>query len=256
MILKDIIPKTWQDYANLGVYILIFLFFIYAGQAIVHQFHISPLKQWIFWPIYLGVVLWIIQDMNPPFKNRKKSKLSDIQIKEKLQRLQEIGITLFPGITIDNIRNELNDDSYESLLIAMGGEVEQDDKWVSLSPDIWHFDAECIYDHGDYTQIATRLCNMAGGDLPLQDIKDFVDVDAKVAWISFVLDKKEYKWDLAVDDDWLDSKLFFMFAQLLKERDCQKSFVEMPLGQDLLITFCTPEQLRILNKLPGIKFKL
>lgn len=250
--MKDTLPAIWKKYAQWVVALGFLLLFIYVGQLIIQQFHISTVKQLIFWPIYLGLLWWLVIGEILS----KKIKLSNkIDISQKLQQLEKAGIALAPDITIKDIP-DLNDGTYESLLIAMGGELEgKDNQWVRLSHDIWYFDTECIEDHGDYARIAARLSEITKGSLLLQNIKDFVDVEAKTAWLSFILDSKEYKWVFKVNDDWADPQLFENFTKLLKERGNKGDIVYMPLGQDVLIAFCTPEQLKALNKLPGIKFK-
>lgn len=250
MTLKEI----WGKYAQWVVALGFLLLFIYAGQVIIQRLHLSVVKQLIFWPIYLGLTWWLVIG---EILSKKIKSPTQTDISQKLQQLEKAGIALAPGIMIKEIPEELNDGTYESLLIAMGGELEgENGQWVPLSHDIWHFDTECIEDHGDYARIAARLSEVARGDLPLQNIKDFVDIETKTAWLSFVLDGKEYKWELKVDDDWVDTDVFSKFAGLLRERNPEKNFAYMSLGQDALVICPTPEQLKMLNKLPGIKFRL
>ncbi len=251
--MKDTLPAIWKKYAPWVVASGFLLLFTYVGQVIIQQFHLSTVKQLIFWPIYLGLVWWLVigEILSKKIKSPTKTDIS-----QQLQQLEQAGIALAPGRTIKDIPEELNDGTYESLLIAMGGELEgKDGQWVPLSHDIWHFDTECIEDHGDYARIAARLSKITKGELSLQNIKDFVDIEAKTAWLSFVLDGKEYKWELKVDDDWVDADVFSKFARLMKERNPEKNFAYMSLGQDALVICCTPGQLKMLNKLPGIKFR-
>ncbi len=254
--MQDIISKIWKQYGRWIVAAGFLLLFIYAGQVIIQKYHISAAKELIFWPIYLGLVWWLVIE-EILFKKIKKIKSpKDTDINQKLAHLEKAGIALAPGIMIKDIPEELNDGTYESLLIAMGGELEEKNRqWMPLSSDIWHFDTECIEDHGDYARIAARLSEITKGGLPLQNIRDFVDIEAKTAWLSFILDGKEYKWDLKVDDDWIDTELFSKFAKLLRDHNPEKNFAYMSLGQDALIICCTFEQLKLLNKLPGIKFR-
>lgn len=251
--MKNTILVIWKKYALWVVVAGFLLLFLYAGEVIIQKFHISPAQQGIFWPVYFGLVWWlVIEDIL--FKKIKYA--AETNISQKLAHLEKAGIVLADGITAKDIPTDLNDGTYESLLIAMGGELERENgQWVPLSSDIWHFDTECIEDHGDYVRIAARLSEITKGELSLQNIRDFVDVEAKTAWLSFTMGGKEYKWDMKVDDDWVDTELFTKFELLLKERSSPKNFVYLALGQDMLITFCSAEQLKTLNKLSGLKFQ-
>src|SRR5215831_3510102 len=103
----------------------------------------------------------------------------------------------------------------------MGDEAEspsQGGESGYLSDNIWHFDTECIESPGDYQRIASRMCTLAQGDLPLVDLADFVDVEDSTAWLSFSLDGKPEKWIAKVDDDWVDPEMLSRFARLLESR--------------------------------------
>jgi len=186
-----------------------------------------------------------------------------VSLEDQLLRLKEIGIDLNPGFSIEHLLTEFNRNEYEKgpyslLLVAMGGEVEvEDENWVPISNKVWHFDTECIEDHGDYVSIAHRLRDLTEGDLPIENAMDYIDIDAGQAWLSFELGGIKYKWDLVVDDDWVDTNLFAKFADLLSLHDSGKSFAMMDLkGQDFLILFLEPSQLEKLNNLPNLNIEL
>ena len=69
------------------------------------------------------------------------------------------------------------------------------------SNQVWHFDAECIEDHGSYKAIANRMVTLAQGALPLEQIKDFVDIENGTALLSFTLESIAQKWLAKVEDD-------------------------------------------------------
>jgi hypothetical protein len=177
-----------------------------------------------------------------------------VTLEEQVNTLAECGIRLAPGVGLEQIlasfpRKEYERDPYQLLLCVMGSEE-------AASQSIWHFDAECIEDHGDYTTIAERLRDMAQGALPLTNIQDFVDIEAKEAWISFELDDLPVRWEAKVHDDWVDETVLSRIAQLLTARNAGKRFCILDLwGQDCLIGCCTPEELGTLNKRTGLKFE-
>lgn len=121
-----------------------------------------------------------------PFKKKKK-KISQplVLLEEQLRILEACGISLAPGKTVDDLlrlfsREGLEEDPYLGPLCTMGSE-EAGEPYEPLSHDIWHLDTECIEDHGHYVVVAERMRALAGGDLPLEKIEDYVDLDEGVA---------------------------------------------------------------------------
>lgn len=188
---------------------------------------------------------------------QRRPKLS---VEEQLENLSACGISLKPGMSKDVVFSEYEPEDfvkepYLLLLIALGGEAEEE-PFGFLSSDIWHFDTECIEDHGDYARIAMRMEELAGGDLPLEGIEDYVDVEEGKAWLAFRLDKQDYKWVLEVDNDWVDTNIFSEFDSLLRSRRKNKRFTYLDLGgQDCLISCSTPEQLEKLRITTGLNFQ-
>lgn len=91
---------------------------------------------------------------------------------ERLSVLTECGIRLSSAVTPDVVASRISPegpekDSYQLLLCTLGEEAEADSEVEDtdyLSDDIWHFDTECIEDHGSYAAIAERMVALAQGD--------------------------------------------------------------------------------------------
>jgi hypothetical protein len=183
-----------------------------------------------------------------------------ISVEEQLKILSGCGIRLQPDITIEHLLASFDRESYEAepyvlLLTTIGGELEVE-PFKYASDDIWHFDTECIEDHGDYTKIAHRMRDLAGSALPLEDIDDYVDIEEDEAWLSFKLNGEDYKWAATVEDDWVDPNIISQFAELLAERNVGKRFTYFDLGgQDCLIGCSSPEQLERLKNETGLNFQ-
>src|SRR5262245_50486265 len=125
---------------------------------------------------------------------------------DQIAFLKSVGIELKPDVTIDDLMNEGYDpddvnEAYLSLLCALGN-IEE------LSSDIWHFDTECIEGSGSYVSIARRMAALSDGLLPLENIEDEVDYDLEKASLSFVFHGQPYKWELEVENDWVDGTVF------------------------------------------------
>jgi len=178
---------------------------------------------------------------------------------DQLQSLANCGIRLVPEVTPDCLIQAHDRSAFESepfvlLLCAMGAELDVE-PYVFPSDAIWHFDAECIEDHNDYVRIAQRLSDLAAGDLPLDEVNDFVDVEESDAWVSFRIDGKTVKWEAEVDNDWVDATILSRFAELLRSRGTGRRYTYLDLdGQDCLIGCATPEMLEELRSTTGLDF--
>jgi len=195
------------------------------------------------------------------FFRRKTPK--SVPLETQLATLASCGISLVPGITIDALtmsfdRDNFEADPYRLALTVMGTEAEteaQAGPGGYPSDNIWHFDTECIEDHGDYARIASRLRALAQGDLPLQQIEDHVDVEAGEAWLAFQLGGQSHRWEAKVEDDWVDTNVLSRFAGLLVKQGRSRRFTYIDLGggQDCLIGCSTPDQRSALRERTGLK---
>lgn len=197
-----------------------------------------------------------------------------IALEKQLQVLSECGIRLLPGITTEHLlasydREIFEEEPFEFLLATLGGEVEVE-PFGLFTENLWHFDTECIEDHGSYTKIAQRMKDLADGALPLQEIEDYVDIEEGEAWLSFKLKGEKVKWEAEVSDDWVDPKILSRFALLLDSQATVASrvadFLFLPFGrkrftyldlkgQDCLLGCSTSRQLRKLRKETGLDFQ-
>jgi hypothetical protein len=57
---------------------------------------------------------------------------------------------------------------------------------------------------GDYTRLTDRFSVLSRGKLPLTDVLDHVDIEAGGAWLQFAMSEQRVRWDLIVDNDWMD----------------------------------------------------
>ena len=195
-------------------------------------------------------------------KRLKPRGRGPISFEQQLLKLANCGITLAPGVVADSLlesygRESFEADPYRLLLACMGGEAESESQAAETghpSDNIWHFDTECIEDHGDYARIARRMRRLAQGELPIEDIADHVDVDAGEAHLTFRLRGEPYRWDAAVEDDWVDATILSRFAALLERVGKSRRFTCIDLGgQDCLIGCATAEEQARLVKETGLK---
>ncbi len=176
-------------------------------------------------------------------------------LEEQIAVLKSAGIELNPGVTITDLLTEMSLEDYESdpyigLLSIMG----ENDK---LSDDVWHFDTECVEGSGSYVLIAHSFRVLSNGLLPLEHVQDNVNnngISVGTGWLSFYLHGQLYKWDLKIEDDWVDADVFSRFVQLYDQQNPSKRFILCSLGQDGIIACATPQQLEFLNQQTGLEF--
>jgi hypothetical protein len=191
-------------------------------------------------------------------------------LEEKLAQLAGLGITLRDGMTIESLFREasktdaealralLEKRGYELLLAELGGELCDPTSFEHrgwLSDDVWHFDGECINDHGDYKNIVDSLCRLSRGDLAFDEVRDFVDVENGTAWIDFSKEGETERLVLTVDHDWVDELIFKAMGRGLAAFGSPKQFAAHVLGQDVLIICKTPDEIRELNRALRLNFR-
>jgi hypothetical protein len=192
------------------------------------------------------------------FKKSKPAKLPTLA--EGLAALERCGIGRRPDVSLDDLLfstgGTLDDPvEYLDLLCDIGSDVERDD-FRPKSDDLWHFDTECIVADGDYVSIVERLVRMSKGALAVSNITDRVDTEESIAWLELDFRGERVHWDLEVQDDWVDAKIFTHVVQLFRKIPSDARFTYGDLGgQDCLIGFATEEQRQQLIALTKVKFE-
>ena len=187
------------------------------------------------------------------------SESNNLTFEQKLAILAECGLVLDPQFSVDDLLTSWSREDYESpgfnLVLVGLGMTEEQPPWRPHSANVWHFDTECIEDHGSYVDIAERMKAIAQGSLPIENLADYVDVEEGKAWLEFDVHGQRRHIDCKVDDDWVDVNLFKHFVDLLATSDPSKTFVYYDLqGQDCIIACVTKSQLAALNK-SGVAFE-
>jgi hypothetical protein len=96
---------------------------------------------------------------------------------------------------------------------------------------------------------------MAQGSLPIENIRDHIDVEGRSAWLTFAYRGQDIRINCKVKDDWVDPELFAHFVDLLAKSDPSKIFLYYDLrGQDCIIACVTKAQFAALKR-AGIGFR-
>jgi len=179
-------------------------------------------------------------------------------LEEKLAVLAGCGLKLASPFTTGDLlkswsREEFDKPGFDIVLVSLGMTEEQEPRRNHCA-NLWHFDTECIEDDGDYKRIVERMAAMTQGSLPLINIRDRVDVQAKKASFSFSFQGRETTVQCKVQDDWVDAGIFAKFVELLNVADPSKIYIYYDLGgQDCIIGCVSKEDLKRLNA-KGIRF--
>jgi hypothetical protein len=181
-----------------------------------------------------------------------------LTMEQKLEVFANCGLRLSAPFKPSDLLTSWGREEYEKpgfdLLLVGLGMTEEQEPWRNHCTNLWHFDTECIEDHGDYKRIVERMVEMAQGSLPLENIHDHVDLEEEEVWFSFTFRGEEIKVECNVEDDWVDPAIFAKFVELLAKTSPDKVFIYYDLGgQDCIIGCVMREELNQLNK-NGIKF--
>lgn len=179
---------------------------------------------------------------------------------EQMALFSKLGFKLNPGIQISDVerwesKKAFEEPPYETLYVTLGQTIERE-PWTPLTDKVWDFDTEAIEDHGSYVEILKNLERISRGELKFQNAQDFVDLEKGKAWISFRLRGKNYKWDLKVNDDWVDPTLFSKIVRLTESLRTKGKYTYFNTGgQNAVIGYETPESRAAIVKATGLKIE-
>lgn len=183
-------------------------------------------------------------------------------IEQMLDALARLGFRLAPRRSIEDLtsewaREQIEREGYEMVLVAMGGDHIDPKTFETLgflSHDVWHFDTECIKDAGDYARIVERVVVLAGGDLDLAAVTDTVDVFEGEASVGWSVHGRPQRFELRVEDDWVDPKIFALLENELVAAGSAKRIYGAPLGQDMIVVCVAEGRSKALSDLTGLEF--
>jgi len=144
----------------------------------------------------------------------------------------------------------------EALYITLGDSTEYE-PYTNFSDSCWHIDLEAVEGEGSYVEILENLKRISNGDLDFQHITDYCndDEDGK-AWISFEFHGDKYKWDLEVDDDWVDSRLFDKIQDLCRKYNKKGRLTYFSEGQGFVTSYLTEDEFNRFDEVTKLKLRL
>ena len=135
-----------------------------------------------------------------------------IPLEEQISKLDEIGLKMNAGLTVEDLLYSYDREEYESapfdlILLAYGSDVEREPWDRAICDRVWNFDVEFIEGDGSYIEIVERFSKVAGVSDQVSDIQDLVDFENDIAWVSYKINGKQKKYNALIDDDWADPKV-------------------------------------------------
>ncbi|MGZ4815667.1 MAG: hypothetical protein ACXVZV_09675 [Terriglobales bacterium] len=182
-----------------------------------------------------------------------------ISLEQQLENLATCGIRLRPEFSVETLLESFDRERYEErpyvgAVIRMGGETEHEPFWP-LSDNVWHLNTRCIEAPGSYVYVAERMRDLAQGELPIENIRDHVDIENGDAWVAFEIGGETVEWHAVVKQDWIDPEILENFCRLLAAQGATRRYTYMDLkGQDCMIGCSTEDELRRFRKMTGMNF--
>ena len=194
---------------------------------------------------------------NSSLSEKNISLLKNPSFEEQLEVFKELGFELNAGTNKSDIQRwdeqDFLEESFSLMYITLGQTIERE-PWTPLTNKCWDFDTEAIEDQGSYVDIFKNLERITRGNLKFENVKDYVDIEEEIAWISFTFKEKDYKWNLKVDNDWVDTELFSKIVNLIEKSNTKGRYTYFDTGgQNAVIGFETAESLKEIKSKTGLK---
>jgi hypothetical protein len=155
-----------------------------------------------------------------------------VKLEQQLSELAAIGITLDPGVTIDDLldfdcREDYEAEPFDFLTFVIGGEVQRGALLGRpMCRRVWTVFEPCIEHDGDYVRIVDRLVSMTGAEDRVSEVRDRVDRDAGGVWVEYTLDgSKRRHWEATAKGRSIDPQVLWQVMGDL-ERDGDRFYTK------------------------------
>jgi hypothetical protein len=181
-----------------------------------------------------------------------------VKLEVQLKNLAALGFALGEDAELDDLflfgdRESLEAGPHKALVETMAQTIEREPE-SPICDRLWMCDLERIEDPLDLVDVLVRLERMTGGALGLTEIRAQLEEDE--TWLSFVHAGESKRWDLEFDDDWLDPRVFALYANLLEaegvDLELHMSTDNEEYGQEVLLVVLEPNMAKPVAKLIGI----
>jgi hypothetical protein len=209
--------------------------------------------------LIIGVLTGLLGLFGCNGQKNSANKTNQPTFQQQLETFKELGFTLNQDISTSDINRweggykEFEDNPFSLMYQTLGQTIERE-PWTPITNRCWDFDLEAIEDNGAYVDIMQNISRITNGDLAFENLKDYVNIEEKKAWVSFTCKGENYKWELKVDDDWADEKLFKKIQELAEKYQTKKRFTYFNTGgQDFVLGYHSKEELELIRQKTGLE---
>ena len=179
-----------------------------------------------------------------------------MKLEQQLTALAELGLTLNPGVTVDDLLNSWDREEYENapfdtILFMLGSEAESPPWGRNFCDRAWNFDLESIEGDGSYVTIVENLCRIASQPELITELEDSVDIDNGEAWLKYKIGGEDRYFAIAVDGDWADPESVSKVMQDIERNG--RRFYGKDNGQASIWFYLDNAMADSLNRLTGNK---
>jgi hypothetical protein len=178
-------------------------------------------------------------------------------LRQQIKNFAEVGVTLNPGVTIDDLEHSFSNREYEAdpyrlLFFVLGSEVERTPWGRRISNQVWNFDLECVEGPGRYQEILRNLAELVGRPELISEIAESIGPTVAVGELSYCIDGNRRTLGVRVQDDWADADAVASILRDIENTlDCGRRFWSADHGQVAILTFLTAADAKRINALCG-----
>lgn len=182
-----------------------------------------------------------------------------MKLDQQIEKLEEIGIHLNPGVTSSDLLVSFSQAEFESapfdlILFVYGCEIEQEPWGRFVCDRAWNFDVEAIEDDGSYVEIVKQFHRITGKARTIENLRDRIDLKEESAELCYTVDGEERRYEPRVDNDWADPEVVEAIMNDLRQPGY--NFYPKDNGQASIWFYLTETEARKLNTLADDVFGL
>lgn len=176
-----------------------------------------------------------------------------IPLEEQIAALAAAGLSMNPGVTIDDLLHSFPRDEYEvgpwhCLLFMYGVEIERRPWGRYIGPG-WDFDVECVNGTGSYVAIVEQFARISG--VAVTDVSDTIDMNAPTGELRYTIGGVAKTVPVEINNDWADPAAITMITSDFEEAGDGRAFWGADNGQATVMFYLSDAVAERVNALTG-----
>ena len=180
-----------------------------------------------------------------------------LTFEEQVAKLKLLGFKINDGVEEYDLNrwgglHEFEYSPFELLYRTLGQKMQRE-PWLPVCDRCWDLETDSVEGSGSYIRILHNLQRISRGELCFSNLEDYVNLEEKQAWVSFEVNGDYYKWNLEVDDDWIDPDIFSNVVALTYRYSTYGKFTYYSSGgQNVVVGYETAVALEKLKAVTGL----